>query len=112
MTPYSLDELLYLASVRLGELPRGECVVKIGIRPSVSIRTVHVKDGWARPEHIARVTDQLAATTPYVASVEAAVETERQRQRRLAARIAAPPDDTVGDDEDAPPTTLKVPTWG
>jgi len=88
---YSLDELVHLASVRLSKLQRGQCVVKIGIRPAVSLRTVHVKDGWARPEHINRVVDDLAAATPYVASVEEAVESQRQRQRRRSARCPPEP---------------------
>jgi len=111
--PYSLDELVYLANVRLGQLQRGQCIVKIGIRPSVSMQTVHVKDGWARPEHVERVIDALAAATPYVASVEEAVESQRQRQRRLAMRIAETPADAADDSEEpvtAPPP--KVPTWG
>jgi hypothetical protein len=110
---YSLDELVHLASVRLGQLKQGQAVVKIGIRPSVSIRTVHVKDGWARPEHVSRVTDTLAAATPYVASVEDAPETQRQHRRRLTARIAAAPPEAADENEEPLPIPpLKDEGWG
>ncbi len=105
---YSLDELLYLASVRLGKLRQRECVVKIGIRPAVAMQTVHVKDGWARPEHIERVTEELAEATPYVASVEEALEAQREHERRLAALIAETPGEAAG--AVAPPP-LDEPKW-
>ena len=44
---YTLEELIHLASVRIGNLPIGEAIVKIGRRPSSRITTVRVADGWA-----------------------------------------------------------------
>jgi hypothetical protein len=66
---YTLEELVHLASVRIGNLRQGECFVKIGRRPCSRIRTLHVADGWARPEHVARVTAALAAETPYITAL-------------------------------------------
>jgi hypothetical protein len=113
---YSLDELAYLASVRLAQLPRGQCVVKIGLRPSVSLRTVHVKDGWARPEHVDRVVAELADATPYVATVTEALAAQRQRRRALTIEIASTGTDTalgIGAPGEAPePPPFEEPKWG
>ena len=111
--PWSLAELLHLASVRLGHLKPGQAVVKIGIRPSAQIQTVLVKDGWARPEHVARVTERLAEQTPYVVPVEQAVLDQQRRRRELTLRIigaATGPSEYEGREE-APPPPLKD-EWG
>jgi hypothetical protein len=63
---YTLEELLHLASVKIANLPQGEAIVKIGRRPSARVKILRVKDGFARPEHVARVTAELAAETPYI----------------------------------------------
>ncbi|MGH7089531.1 MAG: hypothetical protein ACREFQ_11590 [Stellaceae bacterium] len=68
---YTLEELIHLASVTLGHLPQGECVVKIGRRPSVRIRAVRVADGAARETRIERAVAKLAAATPYITAVNA-----------------------------------------
>ena len=63
---YSLEELLYLASVRIANLKQGEAIVKIGRRPSAHIKTLRVPDGWSRPERVGRLIAQLAESTPYI----------------------------------------------
>ena len=45
--------------------------MKIGKRPAAKIQTLRVKDGWARPEHIARAKARLATATPYITAVTA-----------------------------------------
>jgi hypothetical protein len=114
---WSLDELVHIASVRLAHLKKGEAIVKIGIRPPARIRSVHVKDGWARPEHIERITDSLAAATSYITPVEEAVANYRKRRRDLIIRIASTPTDNrrAGGDkvgESLPALDLKDEGWG
>jgi hypothetical protein len=80
--------LEYLAAVRIAELKPGEAIVKIGTAPPAQIQAVRVKDGWARPEHVARIAERLAGRTPYVVPVEEAVASYRQRRRNLAIQMA------------------------
>jgi hypothetical protein len=63
---YTLEGLLHLASVKIANLPPGEAIVKIGRRPSARVKIMRVADGYARPEHVTRVTATLAAATPYM----------------------------------------------
>lgn len=112
--PWSLDELLHLASVRLGHLKPGQAVVKIGIRPPSQIKTVRVKDGWARPEHVARATDRLSARTPYVVPAEEAIANHQRRRRELVIRIMGVSAEAGagGEAEPLPTPKLKDEGWG
>jgi hypothetical protein len=114
-TPYSLAELEYLAAVRIAGLRPGEAIVKIGTAPPAQIEAVRVKDGWARPEHVARIAERLAAQTPYVIPIEEAVASYRQRRRGLTIQMAtrAVAEMTFDkDDELAPAPPLKDEGWG
>jgi hypothetical protein len=114
-TPYSLAELEYLAAVRIAELKPGEAIVKIGTEPPAQIQAVRVKDGWARPEHVARITERLAGQTPYVVPIEEAVESCRRRRRALAIQMAtrAVAEMTLDKDDELTPTPpLKDKGWG
>lgn len=113
--PYSLAELEYLAAVRISELKPGEAIVKIGTAPPAQIRAVRVKDGWARPGHVARITERLAGQTPYVVPLEEAVASYRQRRRNLTIQMATRAVAEMAfdkDDELAPAPPLKDEGWG
>lgn len=68
-TGYTLPELIEETAAHIAYLKPGQAIVKIGHRPAAKIRTLRVKDGWARPEHIARAKARLAATTAYIEAV-------------------------------------------
>jgi hypothetical protein len=115
-TPYSLAELEYMGAVRIAELKPGEAIVKIGTAPPAQIQAVRVKDGWARPEHVARITERLAVQTPYIASLEEAVANQQRRRRELIARIATPSAEVIlkANDDEVPLVSppLKDEGWG
>jgi hypothetical protein len=68
---YSLPELVEMASARIAGLRPGFAIVKIGVRPAAKIRTLHVREAVATPEHIARVKARIAANTPYISVADA-----------------------------------------
>jgi hypothetical protein len=78
---------VHIASVRLANLDVGEAVVKIGKRPPARIRTLRIKDGWARPEHVARVKQQLADATPYIMRTEEAKAIQAEERKLLEAEL-------------------------
>jgi hypothetical protein len=80
---YALDDLVHIASVRLTNLDVGEAIVKIGRRPPARIRTLRIKDGWARPEHVARVKQQLCDATSYIMRAHEAKALQEARHKRL-----------------------------
>jgi hypothetical protein len=102
---YGLEELVHIASVRIANLDLGEAIVKIGKRPATRIRTLRIREGWARPEHVARVKQQLFETTPYIMRIAEArvlyVEQRKQLEVQLRPRLTDerrnPPDDIEGD---------------
>ena len=97
-------------------LKPGQAVVKIGIRPPAQIRTVRVKDGWARPEHVARITESLAERTAYVVPVEQAVANHQRRRRELTQRVMGASTGSItgegGEVEPAHAPKLKDKGWG
>jgi hypothetical protein len=122
-TPYSLDELVHMASVSLANLNVGEAIVKIGKRRPVRISTLRIKDGWATPEHVERVKRRLAEQAPFVTSLAEARAAYIAWRRDLIARVLqqqlAPPAEQVIDlaeEEEpavaAPVPALKDPGWG
>jgi len=122
-TPYSLDELVHLASVSLANLNVGEAIVKIGKRRPVRITTLRIKDGWATPEHVARVKRRLAEEAPFVTSLAEARAAYIAWRRDLIARVlqqqlAPPAEQVINLAEEAEPAVeapvpaLKDEGWG
>jgi hypothetical protein len=116
---YSLDELIHLASVSIANLDVGEAIVKIGKRAPVRIRTLRIKDGWARPEHVARVVRRLAAEAPFVTPLAEARAAYIAWRKELVGRILqqqlpAPIEEAaVITKKDPPPApALKDTGWG
>ena len=92
---YAWPELLEMAAAEIAGLDQGFCIVKIGTRPAAKVRTLRIKEGWSRPEHIQRAKTKLAETTPYVVTVAQAIADEDRRSRELADRMAAARDERV-----------------
>jgi hypothetical protein len=116
---YSLDELIHMASVSIANLNVGEAIVKIGKRRPVRIRTLHIKDGWARPEHVARVVRRLAAEAPFVTPLPEARASYIAWRKELVDRVLqqqlAPPTEeavVLAEEDRAPVPTLKDEGWG
>ena len=86
---YSLPELLEMTAAKIAGLNQGEAIVKIGMRPAVEVRTLLIRGGWARPEHVQRVKAKLAAQTPYVVTADQAAADDERRVRELGDRIAS-----------------------
>ena len=119
-TPYSLEELVHMASVTMANLGVGEAIVKIGKRRPVRIATLRIKVGWATPEHVARVKRRLARAAPFITAIADARESYVAWRKELLARLMhrelAPPSEQPvdfaenGDRSTAP--SLKDEGWG
>jgi len=116
---YGLDELIHLASASIANLNVGEAIVKIGKRRPVRIRTLRIKDGWATPEHVARVVHRLAAAAPFITPLSEARTAYIAWRKALIAQVRElqlprPTEEAVViTEEDRPPTpALKDEGWG
>ena len=85
-----------MASVTIANLPIGQCIVKIGSRPAVRVRTLHVKRRLVSPAHYERVMREIDEATPYTMSREEAAERYRRFREDLFRRVRY----RVGDDDD------------
>lgn len=69
---YSLEELVHLASVSIGNLPQGVCLAKIGSRKVVRVKALTVKRRVVSDEHLSRVRREMFAATPFALTREEA----------------------------------------
>lgn len=98
-TPYSLEEQLHRAQVKIRTLPDRFAIVKRAGRHSVRVRTREVAPALYSDAILNRFRERVSKDSPYISSIEAA-EAEIET-RRLSLTSSTPPSGAVPDDDSA-----------
>jgi hypothetical protein len=105
---YTLEELIHLASVKLGNLGIGEAIVKIGASPAVQIRTLRIQPGWASRKQVDHVKQLIAEASPFVLPI---LEASRAYQVEREALLIRARQAVSGSRKRLPAPLLKDEGW-